>query len=457
MKNRKSTDNGASSVSLYGSRKFLIIVSVLLVLMIIDISLIRVYDIIAKQFISIDTKEILFGIISIACLIAEYLVLKLIKPAQSEDKRKNKLHIISMYRVTKAVLYAIGAIVVFAILQILYSSHYDTIILSAIILGSYTLSIGILLVLIGRILTLLSVNRNTIFMTLFVVAVGSITINAAIAMVDVSLRLGDKPSEIRVVFGGSVDYGKGKYNIVDDLYFISYILSFVTAWIATATLMSNYFRKLGKVKYWLITISPMAFFIGQFTAFFTNEIFSTFGVDQFFLASLTTLIITLSKPLGGLMLGIGFWSMAKVAKRSHAALNRHLIISGFGFFLLFTSNQAILMSIAPYPPFGIATITAMGLSAYLVVTGIYMSTISLSQDAQLRRSVKQVARSQSKLFDSLVTAEIETEIESRVIEVIKKQSVEMEEETGVEPSLDEQEIHDYLNQVIKEVRKGSQH
>ena len=156
-----------------------------------------------------------------------------------------------------------------------------------------------------------------------------------------------------------------------------------------------------------------------------------------------------------LELDSGLW--LKWRREAMLALNRHLIISGFGFFLLFTSNQAILMSIAPYPPFGIATITAMGLSAYLVVTGIYMSTISLSQDAQLRRSVKQVARSQSKLFDSLVTAEIETEIESRVIEVIKKQSVEMEEETGVEPSLDEQEIHDYLNQVIKEVRKGSQH
>jgi ABC-type multidrug transport system fused ATPase/permease subunit len=154
------------------------------------------------------------------------------------------------------------------------------------------------------------------------------------------------------------------------------------------------------------------------------------------------------------MLGIGFWSMAKVAKRSHAALNRHLIISGFGFFLLFTSNQAILMSIAPYPPFGIATITVMGLSAYLIVIGIYMSTISLSQDAELRRSIKRIARSQSKLFDSMVTVEIEKEIESRVIEVFKKQSVQMEEEeTGVEPSLNEQEIHDYLNEVIKEVKR----
>jgi hypothetical protein len=452
MKNKKSTDNGAFSFSfsLYGGRKFLIVVSVLLILMIIDISLIRVYDIIVKQFISIDTKEILFGIISIACLIAEYLVLKLIRPPPGDERGKIRLHIILIYKVTKAAQYVIGAIVVFVLFQILFSSYYNTVILLAVILCSYTLSIGILSVFISR---LLSFKRNTIFTLLFILALGCITINATIVMVDVSLRLGDRLPETRAFFGGSSDISKGKYNTIDESYFTSYILSFVTAWVATATLLSNYFRRLGKVKYLLITISPMAFFIGQFTAFFTNEISSTFGVDEFFLASLTTVITTLSKPLGGLMLGIGFWSMARVEKRSHAALNRHLIISGFGFFLLFTSNQAILMSIAPYPPFGIATITVMGLSAYLIVIGIYMSTISLSQDAELRRSIRQIARSQSKLFDSMVTAEIEKEIERRVMEVFKKQSVDMEEETGVEPSLNEQEIHDYLSQVIKEVKR----
>jgi hypothetical protein len=111
------------------------------------------------------------------------------------------------------------------------------------------------------------------------------------------------------------------------------------------------------------------------------------------------------------------------------------------------------MSIAPYPPFGIATITVIGLSAYLIVIGIYMSTISLSQDAELRRSIKQIARSQSNLFDSMVTAEIERKIEKRVLQVIRTQSVEMEKETGVQPSLNDQEIQDYLKQVIREVKR----
>jgi hypothetical protein len=449
MKNGKSINYRISSFSLYSNRKLVILISSLIVLMVTDISLIRVYDIISKQLISFDTKEILLGIISIACLIAEYLVLMLIKPPPGDEKSKIRLHVILIYKAAKAVQYVIGTIVVFVILQILFSSYYSTIVLLAIILCSYTLSIGILSVFISRIL---SFKRNTIFIFLFVLALGSITVNAAIAMVDISLRSGDRLPETRAFFGGSSDISKGKYDIIDDSYFISYIVSFVSAWIATAILLSNYLRKLGKLKYLLITISPVVFFIGQFVAFFTNEISSIFNVDQFFLAFLTTLITILSKPLGGLMLGIAFWSMAKIAK-SNTTLNKYLIISGFGFFLLFTSNQALLLSIFPYPPFGIATITVIGVSAYLVVVGVYMSTVSLSQDAELRRSIRHVARTQSKLFDSMVTAEIEKEIERRVMEIIKKQSVEMENETGVQPSLNDQEIHKYLKQVIREVKR----
>jgi hypothetical protein len=249
-----------------------------------------------------------------------------------------------------------------------------------------------------------------------------------------------------------VDLSKGKYDVIDDLYFISYIISFVTAWIATATLLSSYYHKLGKLTYSLLAVSPMVFFVGQFIAFFTSDISTIMGIDQFFLASATTLITTLSKPLGGLMLAIGFWSMARVA-RKREALKTYLIISGFGLFLLLTSNQAILLSIAPYPPFGAATTTVMGLAGYLIVTGIYMSTVSLSHDTELRRSIRHVAATQSKLFDSMVSAEIEIEIERRVMEVFKKQSVQMERDTGVEPSLDDKEAINYLKRVIDEIKK----
>jgi hypothetical protein len=144
--------------------------------------------------------------------------------------------------------------------------------------------------------------------------------------------------------------------------------------------------------------------------------------------------------------------MARVVDKK-SPVRRYLVFTGFGFLLLFSSNQAILMSIAPYPPFGIATVTAMGISAYLVMIGLYTSTVSMSQDTELRRSIRRLAKSQTRLFDSMVLAESGKEIEKRVLELIKKQSLEMETRTGIETALDEKEAREYIKEVMKEIKK----
>jgi hypothetical protein len=91
------------------------------------------------------------------------------------------------------------------------------------------------------------------------------------------------------------------------------------------------------------------------------------------------------------MLGICFWSISRVAIQKSVVRN-YLIISGFGFLLLFTPNQAILMSIARYPHFGISTITVMGMSAYMIILGIF-SNVSISNDSELRLSIQKFVRS----------------------------------------------------------------
>ena len=50
---------------------------------------------------------------------------------------------------------------------------------------------------------------------LFLLALGSVTVNATVAMVDSSLRLELRPSEIRPIICGSMDVGKGLFNLLD--------------------------------------------------------------------------------------------------------------------------------------------------------------------------------------------------------------------------------------------------
>jgi len=266
--------------------------------------------------------------------------------------------------------------------------------------------------------TLLAYNRKAIIMILFVLALGAITVNMAITVVDVSLRLLDRPADTRIFFGGSMDVSKGRYDTLDDLYFLSYLASFFTAWISTTAMLSFYAKRVGKFWFWLFTASPVVFFLAQFATLLTPALSTVITFDPFLVAGIGTLIGTIVKPLSGLMLALSFWVVARTVGRTNP-LRIYLIISGLGLLLLFATNQAILLSIAPYPPFGFASITLTGISAYLAVVGIYTSSISMSNDAKIRKSIKSLAKSESKLLDSIASAEMQKEVESRVIKVVK--------------------------------------
>ena len=66
---------------------------------------------------------------------------------------------------------------------------------------------------------------------------------------------------------------------------------------------------------------------------------------------------------------------------------------------VFTSNQSIVLVDASYPPFGLATISFMRLSSYLILVGVYSSAISIVQDVNLRKSIRKTVEQYSDLLD----------------------------------------------------------
>jgi hypothetical protein len=58
----------------------MIVVVVLIVLVIIDVSAIRIYDYVSKLFVPASDKVILFAITSVACLAAEFILFEFIRP-----------------------------------------------------------------------------------------------------------------------------------------------------------------------------------------------------------------------------------------------------------------------------------------------------------------------------------------------------------------------------------------
>jgi hypothetical protein len=224
-------------------------------------------------------------------------------------------------------------------------------------------------------------------------------------------------------------------------------------WVATATFLYHYSVKVGKTKYWIIVSLPLVYFLSQFATLLLN-LFDLFMQESpVFFGVLLSVIFPISKAVGGVLFGIGFWTTARTINKSNI-VRQYLVITAIGFILLFVSEQAVTLIATPYPPFGLASVSAVGLSSYLILVGLYYSAISLSNDVNLRRTIRESALQESKFLDSIGKAYIEQEIKSKVIDVAKKQKINMAKETGFSSSLTNVEIERYLEEVLTELKKA---
>ena len=62
---------------------------------------------------------------------------------------------------------------------------------------------------------------------------------------------------------------------------------------------------------------------------------------------------------------------------------------------------------------------------------------------------------QSKLLDSIGTAQMEGELQTSILTIAKKTSYEMKENSGIEASLSQDDIRDYMSLVIKELKRSN--
>jgi aminopeptidase N len=138
-----------------------------------------------------------------------------------------------------------------------------------------------------------------------------------------------------------------------------------------------------------------------------------------------------------------------------SSVKTFLKITSLGFILLYLSNH-VDVTAATYPPFGINSLSLLPLASYFILFGLYSSALSLSQDITLRQHLRSIAKNDNNLLSSIGTAQMEREV-NRAIgelkEVADEQEKELAEKTGIETPVPENEIEDYLKQVIEEVAK----
>ncbi len=109
------------------------------------------------------------------------------------------------------------------------------------------------------------------------------------------------------------------------------------------------------------------------------------------------------------------------------------------------------------PTYGIAAHSLVLLCACFVSIGWYSLALSIAQDKKLRETIRNEVKDKSNLLDNIGSAQMEQEVQKRVIKIASQYDQRMKEESGASSSMQENDIKVYLEEVINEVKQKRDH
>src|SRR5215204_1677585 len=421
-----------SSGQQHENKKTYVIIILLISVLIIDTSLFRISDLI-RVYVTPGWTTMLFVFMSVVYLLGQHILIRFARTKSRQIREQGHLHLNILHKSVTITQYLLSGIIVFVLLQVLIFSEFYTSAISLAAVISYLLAIFMMVFLSLRFFSWFRLHKNPVVLFYFLSTI-TLTINAVFSF---ALILTISPG-IPSLVGESQIAGMTRpiaaspfATALNNGYIVTSILSFILLWLATALLLREYSKRIGKITYWALVGIPLVYFLSQFPALF----------------------FSLSKIAGGILFGIAFWTMAKNLP-DNAVVKSYMVIAAYGLILFYISNQAgssLFQLGGVYPPFGLPTIAVIGFSSYLILVGIYSSAVSVAQDSRLRRAIRKSVQQQSSLLDKIGTAQMQQEIENRVLSTIKSQAENLRSETGIETSLDGNEIREYMNEVIAKI------
>ena len=385
------------------------------------------------------------------CSFGAYFLLKFVREKSKSVVSKDPyLKVIST--TVMVVQFLLIALVIFLLFEILFTSQYDTPLFVATALISEIVALGLLGLFAQRFLSWFILNRQSTVVLIYGLSFAVAAFSLAVIVIYDVTYLPQKDPHITpqtgVVFPNTLEPGS-LLDILFSIYTFLNMISFGLLILGTAILLFHYSKKMGQVKFWVIILLPLVYFISSSVE--NLKIYAPTTDAQWFNWYLFS---SLNSTAGGILFGVAFWTIGKTFNQN-SVVKDYLKFAAFGFVLLFISTQAS-PSGAPYPPYGIITMTFLPLSSHMIFLGLYSTAISISQDIQLRQSIKKVATQDSNLLSSIGTAHMEQEIQRKIDrfkDVVQEEEKELEQKTGIEANIKEEDLKSILEEVLQEVGK----
>ena len=363
---------------------FYIFSSLLVLIFLLDINMLKTFDLFNKA--SSNFGNFIFLGISIASLILSSFILKYNWNYINEFiKKSNIIYIILKITLVTQVFLFLLLVVLNS--QIILLNYYSIYILIISLFVSYCWSFFILFFLTYKFLHWYNVKKNYL-LVFYSLAFGTILLEAIFKLGFTESIMLFKPLYIfPMTIGSNVFIAPGSIQgLFHNIFSILSILSFLFSWLASIIMLKEYSDKLGKLKFWVIVGIPLIFYIVQFIVQSNSQIIFQITSNITSFSITLTILFIFSQLIGGLLFGIPFWTIAKTIHNS--AIKASMTITGFGFIFLFLTNQAHGIVVSPYPPYGITTSLYFGLSSFLLMVGFYCSAIYISENKDIRKFIR---------------------------------------------------------------------
>lgn len=393
---------------------------------------------------------ILFTIVSAGYVIGQSFLLKFMNSISRSVKERSRL-INNLHRALSLVQYTLAANVIFLVIQILVLGKYS---IFPLIFASYVTNFfaaALLVIFAIRFVSWYRNKKHSIGILLYALAFLILATSEVMAGFGSEYLLSQQDQTITPQT--KVEYANFPEGSVLNTFFAYYryidYSSFLLTLLASALLLYHYSKKTNAPLMTLIIALPILGYTA--TILDALNIYDTDSnpdlVSYYIFQSLASIS-------GGILFAFSFWFISK--RLPESPVKTFLKVTALGFILLYISNHVDVTS-APYPPYGMISLSLLPLASYFVLFGLYSSALSLSQDITLRQHLRSMARNDKNLLSSIGTAQMETEV-NRAIgelkEVADEQEKELAEKTGIETPIAENEVEDYLKQVIEEVSRS---
>lgn len=433
-----------------GYKKLFTLMLVVIITITIDSQIGYIADFIPEQL-SSSTGISIFIVIAAIFVISQYLILAYIKQSNKENRdRAPHLHLHLLQAGVSISQYVLAALVVLVILQILIMREYNIITLYITYAISYGLWIVTLSLLVRAFFYWYRFSNKDVLVLILALSMIAYVINGIIGLAEYFDTLAQQKqivtsTDVAYFPEFSIESVGSQIGIANH---IASTAAYILTWIGTVKMLYPYVKKLGKFKFWIIMGVAMVYYLIEFPLFVLGYFTPSEDTD----AMTNIIIFSTAALLSGIIFGAAFLSVARTLRKD-SSLRKHMMIAAYGFVLFYIAGSAAAAQ-AAYPPYGIVSISFIGLSCYLIYVGLYSAAVTVSQDTSLRVSIRKSLTEQSKFLHSMGSAQMEQELQSTVMKIAKKHSDVLTEKNGVESSMTEPDIKEYMSMVLSEIHKS---